>query len=190
MMIDQIREDLKKNLTDKRFNHSMRVIETAKELAQIHGEDLRKTTLAALCHDYAKYIDHNQYGEIAISSGEELDDCMECDLGLAHGMIGAILIKQRYNISNEDILNAVRYHTYGRASMSRLEKIIYLADYIEPGRDFKGIEKLRQMARLDLDQCMILALRSSIEYVKSQNRHVHPRSVEALEYYNNGEVSV
>ena len=100
--------------------------------------------------------------------------------------VGAEVAKREYKIKDEDILNAIRYHTTGRAGMSVLEKIVFIADYIEPNREqFEGLDEARRLAYLDLDMAMRFILEQTIEFVKERGRLLHPLSLEALEYYKN-----
>ena len=100
--------------------------------------------------------------------------------------MGAEVAKREYQIKDEDILNAIRYHTTGRANMSLLEKVVFIADYIEPNREkFEGLEEARRLAYLDLDMAMKFILEETIAFVKERGRLLHPLSLEALEYYKN-----
>jgi predicted HD superfamily hydrolase involved in NAD metabolism len=181
--------DLEQKLTQKRYLHSLRVCETALKIARIHNGNEKNTIIASLLHDYAKCMDKNLYAEILASENLSMDPVMIENPGLAHGYVSAILVSRRYGISDNNILNAIRYHTCGRPAMTQLEKIIYLADYIEPARDFPGIESIRKVVYKNLDQGMMLALDTSIAYVKQMNQKVHSDSIRALEYYRN-EVSL
>lgn len=183
-MIERLNEDLKTNLSLKRYEHTVRVKEMACELAGIHGEDIGRASVAALCHDYAKCLDPKTYLELAERLEVELDEYMQADLGLAHGLIGAAMVSDEYGIGDEEVLLAIANHTCGRAGMTRLEKIVYLADYIEYGRSFPGVERIRKAALEDLDQGMRLALGSTIAHVKSRHKTVHPNSLEALNFYS------
>ena len=109
---------------------------------------------------------------------------MEKQTDLIHPFLGAEVARREYQVTDEDILNAIRYHTTGRAGMSLLEKIIFIADYIEPNREkFDGLEEARRLAYLDLDMAMKYILESTIAFVKERGRLLHPLSLEALEYY-------
>lgn len=115
-----------------------------------------------------------------------MDDILEQQPDLIHPFLGAEVAKREYKIKDEDILNAIRYHTTGRAGMSVLEKIVFIADYIEPNREqFEGLDEARRLAYLDLDMAMRFILEQTIEFVKERGRLLHPLSLEALEYYKN-----
>ena len=183
-MINQIKKDLKELLNEKRYLHSIRVSETAENLAKIYDEDLLKVNIAALLHDYAKCFDKKDLRNIIKEEDIVIDEVIEENIGLSHGLIGALYAKKHYHIFDNDILNAIEYHTYGRPNMSLLEKIIYISDYIEPDRDFEGIDEIRYAAQNDLDKGVLMALNSSINYVKSRKKTVHPLSIKAVEYYS------
>ena len=109
---------------------------------------------------------------------------MKKQLGLIHPFLGAEVAKREYGVEDEDIIGAIRWHTTGKPEMTVLEKIVFIADYIEPNRKpFDGLEKARKLAYEDIDKAMAYILESTIEYVKERNRALHPYSVEALEYY-------
>lgn len=183
-MIKKIKQDIKERLHVKRYNHTIRVYETAFKLAMIHGENIMKASIAALLHDYAKGLDNSTIRQLLMIENIEIDEALEENINLAHGTASAIFAEMVYHIKDEDILNAIKYHTYGRPNMSRLEKIIYLSDYFEPERNFEGVDFIRETAKKDLDLAMLLALNSTIEYVKSKDKSVHPLSLEAVVYYS------
>lgn len=182
-MINNIKRDIKERLTDKRYNHTIRVYETAFDLAMIHGENIVKASIAALLHDYAKGLDDSTIRQLLLIENVEIDEILKDNINLAHGTASAIFAEMVYHIKDQDILNAIKYHTYGRPNMSRLEKIIYLADYFEPDRDFEGVEMIREAAKKDLDMGMLMALNATIKYVESKDKKVHPLSREAVVYY-------
>lgn len=170
---DKIMEYLKENLKESRYRHSLSVSETAVKLAKIYNEDQEKAKLAGLVHDCAK----NMSDEELISLGEKeygkLDEVMLSSPQLLHGQVGAIIARDKMDICDEDVLNSIKYHTTGRTSMSLLEKIIYIADYVEPYRDFKGVEELRNWAYVDIDKALVMALDNTIKYVLSRKQLLH-----------------
>lgn len=186
-MIKEIKKDLKKRLSHDRYHHTIRVCETAVELAVLYDESVEDATIAALLHDYSKCLDKKQYMQIIKKNNLDIDSIIENELGLAHGLISEHFAKEKYKIKNKNILNAIRHHTFGRPQMSKLEKIIYLADYIELGRSFEGVEEIRKATFEDLDKGMILALESSIKYVNKKGEILHPLTVETKNYLLNKE---
>jgi len=104
---------------------------------------------------------------------------------LLHGKVGAAMVQADLGISDEDILCAIRWHTTGRAGMSLLEKIVYIADLIEPGRDFSGIDEIRDLAYRDIDEAMLAALKQVMDFVMCKGFTLHPSSIEAYQYIQN-----
>ena len=127
--------ELETELAFGRFIHTMEVASTAANLAMCYGEDPAKAELAGLLHDCAKCMSLNKMLKICEKSGVPLSDIEKTSGSLLHSKAGAVLAACKYGVEDEDILNAIRYHTTGRPGMSLLEKIVFVADYIEPGRD-------------------------------------------------------
>lgn len=175
----EIEGDLKKNLTPKRFQHTLNVIEVAKELALNFGCSIEKASLAALLHDGAKYFANDQLISYAKDHHIKIDRVSQHDPQLLHGPVGAMIAQEKYGIEDKDILNAISYHTTGRKNMTKLEEIIYLADYIEKDRAFPGIEAIRKLAFIDLDKATILALTNSICHVAQVDVLIHKRTIDA-----------
>lgn len=175
---------LRKDLSSDRYEHTLRVAKTAYKLAIDHHIDPRKATVAGYLHDCAKnYTDKKllKYAEkyhMAVSKAEKRNT------DLLHARVGAYIARDVFHVTNPDIFNAISYHTTGRPSMSILEKIIYISDYIEPGRKHKGrIELIRQTARKDLDQAVLYILEDTLEYLDKKSKTKDPRTKEAYHYY-------
>ncbi len=175
-----IEKYLQAHMKPSRLSHTSGVVALAEKLAKIHGESTEKAKLAALLHDIAKAYNKHQIEE-ALEHYQLEDPYLKKNPFLAHGEIGARLATEKFAIHDTDILNAIRYHTYGRRGMSPLEQIIYLADYCEEGRDFDGVSKLRQKALENLDKAMFHASVSTIKHLMASEAIVHPN---ALEVYN------
>ncbi len=173
---------LRGNLKESRVLHILGVAEAAKELASVYGEEQDKAELAALYHDILKDKDKNWLISYLKSHGEEPFEGLLAWKTL-HAPAGAIFAKEVCGQKSEEILNAIRFHTTGRAGMTLLEKIIFVADYIEEGRSFPGVDELRMLARMDLDQAVLASLKSSIRHLRDMNEHVMSLSLEALTYY-------
>ena len=166
MNTDSINSYIEKNFSEKRKIHTEGVRKTAVRLALKYGADPAKAELAALFHDMYRGVPVdalNYYVKHLGLDKRYMDNC-----NLAHGKIAAIIMKRDYGIEDPDILNAVSFHTTGRAGMSLLEKIIYIADAIEPSRRYPGVEELREAAERDLDLACLLSLEHTIAYVRSQ----------------------
>ena len=184
--IIKYRKELEKDLDAERFEHSLGVEYTAACLAFIHGADVMDARIAGLLHDCAKCIPDEKKISIMEKNGclplqEELDNH-----SLLHSKCGAIIAADKYGIENDDILNAIRFHTVGRPGMSLLEKIIYVADFIEPGRkNLMIMADVRKAAFIDIDQALLWIMEAVRGYVESKGYPVAPSSLAAYEYYKN-----
>ncbi len=179
MTIKQLKAVLKSRLQGKRYEHSVKVMETAVALARLYGADKKAAAVAGLLHDYAKNLSPEELKACAGELKLELDGVVSKHMMLAHGPVGAALVERDLDIHDPAVLSAIRYHTYGRPGMDLLEKIIYLADFIEPGRKFKGADELRKTAQENLDKAVLMALESSIAYLMGSDRLMHPNTLYA-----------
>lgn len=177
----KISDYIEKNLSEKRRIHTEGVRKTAVMLAEKYGEDVDKAEVAALCHDMYRGINIDLLNDYVNQLG--LDKKYLDNPNLAHGKIAAVMIKKEYGIDDQDIINAVSFHTTGRAGMSELEKIIYLADAIEPGRDYPSVNQLREAVDRGLDEALIMSLERTIEYVRQQGHFLDEDTLKARDYY-------
>ena len=182
--IEDIRRHLQEHLKKDRYEHSLSVAFTSICLAMAHGEDLQKAELAGLCHDCAKYMGKKELLEACQRDHiPVLPEYLEAPQVL-HGIYGASYAKKHFQIENEEVLSAIYYHTLGKPAMTKLEKIVYLADYIEVRRGSREeLNTIRKIAFQDLDLAVKLCLEASIAYVKEKGQHCCSLSLEALEYY-------
>jgi predicted HD superfamily hydrolase involved in NAD metabolism len=164
---------VKEQLTDHRYLHTIGVMETAIQLARIYQVDEKKAELSAIFHDYAKFRTKEEMRQVIIEQ-QLPQDLLHFDKELWHAPVGAYLVKQEVGIHDLDILNAIKYHTSGRPKMTLLEKVIYLADYIEPGRQFPGVEEVREIASADLDLAVIIALKNTIQFLLKKQQPIYP----------------
>ena len=186
LSVDVIKEKLQSALSIDRYIHTLGDAEEAQKLAAVYGdaELVKKAEYAGLLHDCAKDYPDDMKKRFCKEYHVPVDDVMKKQLGLIHPFLGAEVAKREYGVEDEDIIGAIRWHTTGKPEMTVLEKIVFIADYIEPNRKpFDGLEKARKLAYENLDKAMAYILESTIEYVKERNRALHPYSVEALEYY-------
>ncbi|MDD4376962.1 MAG: bis(5'-nucleosyl)-tetraphosphatase (symmetrical) YqeK [Eubacteriales bacterium] len=180
MNTDSIREYIDKNFSQKRKEHTEGVVKTAIELARIYGEDEEKAEIAALFHDMFRGSSEsvlNYYVKHLNLDPKYIDNC-----NLAHGKIASVIMERDYGIKDKDIINAVSYHTTGRAGMSKLEKIIYIADAIEPGRNYPGVLELRKLAYENLDKACEESLKHTIEFVESKGQYLDIDTLLARDY--------
>lgn len=174
--IDIFSKRLMSDIGNKRYHHSLRVMEEAIRLNTKLDDDLVKT--AAILHDCAKYNEKKYYNLY----GDKIDK-KECEYEkVLHSFLGAEVAKKVYNIDNQQVLDAIRYHTSARANMTQLDKIIYLADATEPARKYPGVEKLRQLAKLDLDEAILYSLDININYLIEKKALIHPLTIEARNF--------
>ncbi|WKY48867.1 bis(5'-nucleosyl)-tetraphosphatase (symmetrical) YqeK [Eubacteriaceae bacterium ES3] len=172
-----LKEKLTTQLTPKRFNHTLGVLEVSKQLAVRYHEPMEQIIQAALLHDCARNISRDELIGLAKEYGIKIDRVSKHESSLLHGPVGAVIAHRDYGIRDQTVLNAIRYHTTGRKNMTQLEKIIYLADYIEPGRDFDGVSELRDLAAFDLDAAVLEALTHSLRYLLEKGQLIHKRTV-------------
>ncbi|CAH2214173.1 bis(5'-nucleosyl)-tetraphosphatase (symmetrical) YqeK [Tepidibacter aestuarii] len=183
MELNEMIQILEKTITPKRLKHSLGVVESAKRLANIYKEDIEKVEVAALLHDCAKCLNKEEVLHLVQKYDILLDDIEKKETELAHGKIGAYLCKEEFSVYDNDILSAITYHTTGKKNMSKLEKIIYLADFIEPNRNYDGVDKLRNIAYNEgLDEALLMAFDNTIKYVISIRKIIHPRTIEARNF--------
>lgn len=178
--IEKIKEKLIEDIGEKRYKHSLRVAQLAQDLAQIYEVDEEKAYIAGLTHDCAKYNEEKYIEKLNIDISTY--NVISLKDPVLHSFIGAEVAKKVYNISDKDILDAIRYHTTGKESMTILEKIIFIADAIEPRRDFEGINNIRDASRKDLDKTMLMLLDSSIIFLISKKAIINPLSFIARNY--------
>lgn len=176
--MENLEQLMAQRLSTKRLQHSLGVAETAAKLASAYGADPQKARLAGLVHDYARELPNSELITLARQLNI-LDPITEAYPELLHAPLGAHLVHTELGISDQNILQAIDSHTLGRRNMSTLEQIIYLADMIEPGRDYEGVEVLRQKAQLDLQDAIISALNHTVRYLLDTGKAVHERTIAA-----------
>ncbi|SNX55164.1 bis(5'-nucleosyl)-tetraphosphatase (symmetrical) YqeK [Thermoanaerobacterium sp. RBIITD] len=177
MNVDFYIDRLKTLLNEKRFKHSIGVMDTAVKLAERYGADVEKARVAGLLHDCAKNLSSEELIALAEKYNIELDDVLRHSPFLLHGPVGGYLIRDNFGVCDEEIKRAVMLHTTGDKDMTLLDKIIFLADFIEPGRDFEGVDVLRKTADEDLDKAVIMALDRTIEFVIKNNQLLYNKTV-------------
>lgn len=179
---------IKPRMPEKRYIHTVGVMETAINLAHKYGEDVKKAETAAILHDIAKYADIEWMENII--RDEKLDErLIGWGSELLHGPVGAYIAQSEFGITDEELLNAIRFHTTGRANMSRLEKIIFVADMIEPNRRFDGVDRLRKKAQKNLDKAMSACVRHTLAFLIDTKQPIYPLSIECYNDMMNREDS-
>ncbi|OQB24169.1 MAG: Nicotinate-nucleotide adenylyltransferase [Firmicutes bacterium ADurb.Bin182] len=183
-MPDDIRlmqEKLKGMLKIKRYRHTMGTVRTAAFLAALYGADPEKARLAALLHDCAK-TDKKSLKKLALETGIPADRWESENPGLLHAKLGAVLAEREFGVKDNEVLSAICAHTTGKPCMTKLDKIIYIADMIEPSRDFSGVGLLRDYAEEDLDKALIASMEFSVRKMKEKGEPLHPMTGIALEH--------
>lgn len=173
----EIIDNLAKRLSTKRLNHSIGVSQTAESLAVRFGCDKEKARIAGLFHDLAREVPMNELLPRAQAFGIVVCDIEYAEPILLHAPLAAKMAQTEFGIDDAEIIQAIILHTTGGPNMTLLDKIIYLADVIEPGRSFKGVDKIREMARIDLDKALLSALDQSIRHIVKEGGLIHPDTI-------------
>ncbi len=186
--IIELQNQLKDVLTEKRYAHTIGVQHTAACLAMRYGEDVEKASVAGLFHDCAKCLSDDEMLSECEKYGIEMTALERRNPYLLHGKLGACYAKVKYGIIEEEIGEAIKYHTTGKPDMSLLEKIIFIADYVEPmRRRIPGLEDIRKMVFVDIDKAVYMALENTLNYLKNtthgQQKEIDEMTVRAYEYY-------
>lgn len=182
-LLERIKEDLKSQLSEKRYIHSVGVMNKAKELAKRYGESEEKAELAGLLHDNAKEMPMDKALTFAKENNIELDEIEKENLVLIHGKIGAEIARQKYGI-DDDVYNAIKYHTTTDKRMNNLAKIVYISDKIEDNRksDLYDIEYERTLASKDIDNTLIYLIGQNIKSLIDRQILIHPKALETRNY--------
>jgi predicted HD superfamily hydrolase involved in NAD metabolism len=165
---------LKNRMSESRWQHSLGVAETARSLAGYWGADPEKAWLSGIFHDYARELPEPQLLKLAVEYGLPVLKVEKENPVVLHAPVGALLVQKDFGITDEEILSAIAKHTVGGESLTLLDKIIFLADMVEPGRSWQGVEKLRHLIYRDLDRTLIEALDGTIRYLQEHHQEVHP----------------
>lgn len=177
-----IRKHLKKKLDPRRFEHTLGVEFTCAALAMRYGYDIKKAQLAGLLHDCAKRYPGPELLRRCLEREIPVTPAEEADPSLLHAKLGAWMAKEKYGVEDEEILEAIRCHTTGKPGMSLLDKLLYVADYIEPERDTAPeLAQFRKMAFIDLDEACLAMMKANLEYLRESGRTIDPMTEVAYE---------
>ncbi len=177
MEYEEILEAVKERLPAQRFTHVLGVVETARILAVRFGADADEAMLAAVLHDVAKVEPADQMKQMILREVDLPKDILRFHSELWHAPVGAFIAQHTFGITNPFVLDAVRFHTTGRMNMTLLEKIIFLADYIEPNRTTPGVADCRELAESDINAAIILVYKRTVAYLLSKNATIHPDTI-------------
>lgn len=173
-MTEKYEKILREKVSDLRFTHCKNVSKEAEKLARKYGIDENKAKLAGLLHDIMKDTPYNEQINFLKFYGIDLIKQNEFSENLYHALSGTIYVKNILKITDEDILNAIRYHTTGRQNMSLLEKVIFVSDFISEDRTFNGVEELRDLAKKDINLAALEGTKFTIEHLASKCLFIHP----------------
>ena len=182
--MEELEKEVIALMNPNRVAHVLGCRDTAVELARVYGENEVDAARAGLLHDITKAIDGPLQLTLCDEYGIVLDTFSRSFPKTLHALTGS-LVAQRIFGENENVVSAICHHTTGRANMTLLEKIIYIADYVEPNRDFPGVEEMRAMAYTDLDRAVLMGLESAVAHVRRQGQGLAPATMEALEFLQN-----
>lgn len=178
----EIEKYVRSHLSEKRWNHTVNVVSEAKKLCQMYGGDMEKCVTAAIFHDVVKELPREELNALVRKFG--FDEKYIDSPNLSHGKIAAALLKHEWGIDDEDIINAVSYHTTGRAGMSKTEKIVFIADAIEPTRVYNGVEAIRKATYEDLDRGCLKSLTDTVEHLKEKGvSYIDEDTLRAREWF-------
>ena len=182
--LQKMKKTLRKYLDRDRFEHSEGVMYTAAALAMRYGEDLEKAQTAGILHDCAKCMPDNKKLKVCEKHHIEITEAEKASPFLLHAKVGAYIAKEKYEIEDQEILDAIACHTTGKPAMTLLEKIIYISDYIEPMRDkAANLEEVRKMAFVDLDDTLYKILSDTLVYLQKSSKKMDPMTMQTYEYY-------
>lgn len=176
---EELLKEVKEKISIERFNHSIGVVKRAVEYAKIYNVDIETVKLTAIAHDIAKEMTKEEKEKYQLS----FDDIEILNQNLHHAKIGAIICKEKYNFT-DDMTNAIKYHTTGRENMSILEKIIYLADATEPGRDYIDLEYYVDLSKTNIDKAVLEVSEWCIKNLLNKNSIIHLDTIKCYNYYN------
>ena len=178
----ELRKHLKKKLAVSRYEHTIGVSYMCQALAMRYGYDLHKAEMAGLFHDCAKKYDDTTMLNKCLEHGLPITEDEREEPSLLHAKLGAWMAENKYGIKDKDILNAIECHTTGKTGMSLLDKILYVADYIEPGRYKAGnLTEMRRLAFLDLDRACLSIMESILDYLHSAKCQIDQKTIQACE---------
>lgn len=178
----KIRQQLKAMLSPSRYEHTLSTQKEAVKLANQNGVNENKASLAALLHDCAKNMDTDEMVEYITMERMRIDEITMLNPSLLHAMAGKVIARYKFGVTDEDILGAIEFHTTGKANMTKLQKIIFLADVIEETRHYEGVEEIREIAYKDMDEAIIKSLDRIISFILNEDKLLHPNTVQARNY--------
>lgn len=182
--IRDIKKELEDNLDSKRYEHTLGVAYTAACLAMRYGYNMEKAYIAGLLHDCAKCMSNKDKIEYCEKHNIPMNSTEQANPSLLHAKIGAEMSRRKYDIDDSEIYQAIQYHTTGHPNMTLLDKILYIADYMEPHRDeAPNLDLVRKQVFIDIDTALFTILKDSVDYLDSSDKPVDPMTMETYLYY-------
>ena len=182
--LKQLDNKLKEHLDDARYEHSISVMYTAGAMAMRYGFDLERAMIAGLLHDCAKCVPSSEKIRLCEEYNLGVSEVERKNPGLLHSKLGAYFMETKYGIKDEEMQNAVTYHSTGRPKMTLFDKIIYIADYIEPNRTkAPNLAHIRHLAFVDIDECLYTILEATLDYLKDNKSAIDPLTEQTYLYY-------
>lgn len=178
MKIEEMQQLLETSLAPKRYKHSLNVYKTALELAKAHKLPEEKIAVSALLHDCGREVPTKESVAKAQELGLPVDEVERHQPILLHAKLGVYYAREKYGVTDKEILDGILYHTTGMSGMSALAKVVFLADMVEPGRDFPGVDDLRRLAHKDLDKAMLKAYSNTLDYLLTGGQLIHPHCID------------
>ena len=177
MEFENIKNDIKQILSEKRYNHPLGVVKRAEQLAQIYNQDIQKARLVAIAHDIAKEINKEDAYQYVKQHNIIIDEIEKNEPSLLHSKIGANICKEKYNFT-DDMTQAILYHTTGNINMNTFDKIIFLADKTEEGRKNEiDLDEANKIVDKDINEGMLYMIRNSLEYTLKKKKLIHPDTI-------------
>lgn len=176
--LTEMKKILKESLPHKRYKHSLAVYDTALAIAAVYGLDKEKVGVGALLHDCGREIPTGDLLMHSITLGLPIDEVEKNQPILLHAKLGVYYAQKKYGVTDPEILAAIRYHTTGAAGMSKTAMVVYLADLLEPTRDFPGIEEMRCLVKVNLEQTMLKAYAQTMRYLLEYDLLIHPHCID------------
>ncbi len=182
--IDKMKKRVQEHLDKVRYEHTLGVMYTAGAMAMRYQVDLEKALVAGLLHDCAKCLSSDKKIKLCEKYNITISDSERRNPGLLHAKLGAYLAYSKYDIEDQEIIDAITYHTTGRPEMTLLDKIVYIADYIEPNRnEAPNLPEVRKLAFVDIDECLYLILKDSLAYLQTKSEVIDPMTEQTYLYY-------
>ena len=182
--LDKMKKRVQDHLDKERYEHTMGVMYTSAAMAMCYQVDMEKALIAGLLHDCAKCLSSDKKLKLCEKYGITISESERKNPGLLHAKLGAYIAKTKYDIKNQEIIDAIAYHTTGRPAMTMLDKIVYIADYLEPNRNMApNLDEVRKLAFEDIDECLYLILKDSLAYLETKSEVIDPMTEQTYYYY-------